>query len=613
MMGHYRSNLRDIEFNFFEVLRRQDVLGAEPYPDLDEETARGMLDEVNRLATGPLAESFAEGDRHPPEFDPATGSVRIPEGLKKSFQTFVDGEWFRLDLPPELGGTRAPRSLAWSVAELILGANPAVWMYSSGPVFAHVLWRLGTPEQKRFAEQAIERGWTATMVLTEPDAGSDVGAGRTKAIRQPDGTWHIEGVKRFITCAEHDMAENIFHLVLARPEGHGPGTKGLSMFLVPKYLVDADGNPGERNGAEVTNVEHKMGLKASTTCELTFGAHRPAVGTLVGDVHDGIRQIFMIIEHARMMVGTKAIATLSTGYLNALDYARTRVQGADLTQMTDKAAPRVTIMHHPDVRRMLMMQKAYAEGMRALVLYTATFQDTLQIAAARGKPDVAAAELNELLLPVVKGVGSERAYELLTLSLQTFGGSGYLQDYPIEQYCRDARIDSLYEGTTAIQGLDLFFRKILRNDTRALRALLGQITEFAAAESGNGRLKPERAALARGAGDVEAMVSAMSAYAVASLERPAEIYRAGLNTTRLLMALGDLVIGWLLARQAEVALAALDGDGQARLSDRDLAFYQGKLATARFFAQTVLPRLAVERQLTEETTLDLMELPEEAF
>jgi len=614
-MGHYKSNLRDIEFNLFEVLRRQDVLGTEPYPDVDEETARGILAEVNRLATGPLAESFAEADRNPPVFDPATGSVRMPAGFKRSYQAFVDAEWFRLELPPELGGNRAPRSLGWAVAELILGANPPVWMYSSGPVFAHLLWRLGTPEQKRFAGQAIERRWTATMVLTEPDAGSDVGAGRTKAIRQPDGTWHIEGVKRFITCAEHDMAENIFHLVLARPEGHGPGTKGLSMFLVPKYLVDTDGNPGERNGAEVTNLEHKMGLKASATCELTFGAHRPAVGTLVGDVHDGIRQMFMIIEHARMMVGTKAIATLSTGYLNALDYARTRVQGADLTQAADKSAPRVTIMHHPDVRRMLLTQKAYAEGMRALVLYTASLQDALQVAAAAGETDATAAGLNDLLLPLVKGVGSERAYELLSLSLQTLGGSGYLQDYPIEQYIRDAKIDSLYEGTTGIQGLDLFFRKILRDEGRALQVLLGQITEFAGGESGNGRLKLERAALARAAGDVEAMVSAMSAYAVASLERPAEIYRAGLNTTRLLMALGDLAIGWLLARQAEVALAALDGDdGQrARLSDRDRAFYQGKLGTARFFAQTVLPRLAVERQLAEDTTLDPMELPEEAF
>src|SRR5215467_2267614 len=383
-MGHYKSNLRDVEFNLFELLHRQDLLGAEPYPDLDEETARGILKEVNRLATGPLAASFAEADRHPPEFDPATGTVRMPEGFKRSYQAFVDAEWFRLELPPELGGSRAPRSFGWAVAELVLGANPAVWMYSSGPVFAQLLWRLGTPEQKRFAQHAIERRWTPTMVLTEPDAGSDVGAGRTKAVQQPDGTWHIEGVKRFITCAEHDMAENIFHLVLARPEGHSAGTKGLSMFLVPKYLVDADGNLGERNGVEVTNVEHKMGLKASTTCELTFGARRPAVGTLVGDVHDGIRQMFMIIEHARMMVGTKAIATLSTGYLNALDFARTRVQGADLARAADKSAPRVTIIHHPDVRRSLMLNKAYAEGLRALVVYAATVQDRIIIGHHNG-------------------------------------------------------------------------------------------------------------------------------------------------------------------------------------------------------------------------------------
>jgi hypothetical protein len=356
-----------------------------------------------------------------------------------------------------------------------------------------------------------------------------------------------------------------------------------------------------------------MGLHASTTCELTFGASRPAVGTLVGDTHDGIRQMFLIIEAARMMVGTKAIATLSTGYLNALEYAKTRVQGADLATMADKTAPRVTIAHHPDVRRMLMMQKAYAEGMRALVLYAATLQDALQIQTAGGGADQDTVALNDLLLPVVKGVGSERAYEMLTLSLQTFGGSGFLQDYPIEQYIRDSKIDSLYEGTTAIQGLDLFFRKILRNEGKALRTLLGEITAFAAGEEGNGRLKPERTALARAAGNVEGLVSALAGYAASSLERPEEIYRAGLNTTRLLMALGDLVIGWLLARQAEVALAALDGERAGSLSAADRAFYQGKLATARFFAQTVLPRLAVEREIAEATTLDLMELPEEAF
>jgi hypothetical protein len=612
-MGHYKSNLRDIEFNLFELLRRQDLLGREPYPEVDEETARGILDEVNRLATGPIAESFADADRNPPVFDAGTASVRMPESFKKSFAAFMDAEWFRLDLPAELGGIAAPRTLAWSVAELILGANPAVWMYSGGPNFAQVLWAIGTPEQQEFARHAIDRRWGSTMVLTEPEAGSDVGAGRTRAIEQPDGTWHIEGVKRFITSAEHDMAENIFHLVLARPEGAGPGTKGLSMFLVPKYLVGPDGELGERNGVRVTGVEHKMGLKASTTCELTFGAERPAVGTLVGGVHDGIRQMFLIIEHARMMVGTKAIATLSTGYLNALEYARQRVQGADMTQMADKTAPRVTIIHHPDVRRILMMQKAYAEGMRALMLYTASWQDAVQIAKAEGRTEPGttgdlAARVNDLLLPIVKGVGSERAYELLTQSLQTYGGSGFIQDFPVEQYIRDAKIDSLYEGTTAIQGMDLFFRKTLRDQGVALGAVLSEIKEFAAGEAGNGRLKTERAALAAAVADVEAMVAALSGYALASLEQPAEVYKAGLNSTRLLMALGDLLIGWLLARQAEVAIRALDAG-----AGRDEAFYQGKLATARFFAETVLPRLAVERQIAETTTLDLMELPEDAF
>jgi len=609
-MSHYKSNVRDIEFNLFEVLRRQDLLGQPPYPELDEETARGILGELERMATGPLAESFADADRNPPVFDAATNSVRIPESLRKSFRTFMDAEWYRLSLPAELGGTQAPRSLNWALAELILGSNPAIWMYSSGHTMARVLWELGTPEQKRFAEQAIEQEWGATMVLTEPDAGSDVGAGRTRAVEQPDGSWHLEGVKRFITSAEHDLADNIFHLVLARPEGAGPGTKGLSMFLVPKYLVAVEGTLGERNGVFVTTVEHKMGLKASTTCELTFGADRPAVGTLVGGVHDGIRQMFKVIEDARMMVGTKAIATLSTGYLNALDFARNRVQGADLTAMTDKTAPRVTIIHHPDVRRMLMLQKAYAEGMRALILYTATIQDTLQIAAAAGETDETAAGLNDLLLPVVKGVGSERSYEMLTLSLQTLGGSGFLQDYPIEQYIRDAKIDSLYEGTTGIQSLDLFFRKIVRDNAQAFGTLLGKIRDFAAADGGNGRLKAERAALAEGAAHVEAMAATMAGFLMASAEQPAEIYKVGLNTTRLLMALGDLVIGWLLLTHAEIALRRLD-EIPADAADRD--FYAGKLGAARFFVATVLPRLAAERKSAEETTLDLMELPEGAF
>ncbi|WP_214327774.1 acyl-CoA dehydrogenase [Nonomuraea sediminis] len=601
-MGHYKSNVRDLEFNLFEVFGRGEILGAAPYADVDEDVARSLLDEVNRLATGVLAESFEEGDRTPPVFDPATSSVTVSDGVKKSFKALMDGGWAHLDLPADLGGPGIPRSLAWATAEMVLGANPALYMYAGGPNFAYTLWKLGTDAQKRFAELAIERNWGATMVLTEPDAGSDVGAGRAKAVQQPDGTWHITGVKRFITSAEHDMAENIFHLVLARPEGHGAGTKGLSMFLVPKYHVDLEsGELGERNGAYVTNVEKKMGLKVSTTCELTFGDKHPAIGTLVGDVHEGIKQMFMVIEHARMMVGTKAISTLSTGYLNALEYAKSRFQGADLTRMADKSAPRVTIAHHPDVRRELMLQKSYAEGMRALVLYTATWQDTIQM----NPGDEHAHAMNDLLLPVVKGVGSERSYELLARSLQTLGGSGYLQDYPIEQYIRDSKIDSLYEGTTAIQGLDLFFRKILRNQGAAIGSLMAEINAFAGSEAGNGRLKEERKLLAEAAAEVKAMGDTMAGWALGSLESPTEIYKAGLNTTRLLLALGDLIIGWLLLRQAEVALA--------KLAEGEDPFYQGKVAAASFFATTVLPRLAAERRVLAATGLELMELPEEAF
>src|SRR5260370_30345699 len=580
-MGHYKSNVRDLEFNLFEVFGIGRRLGHGPFADLDVADARSILTEVERLAAGPVADSFTDADRHPPVFDPATSSVRLPEAFARSCRAYQDAQWWRMGLPEGLGGIAAPMSLRWAIAELILGANPAIHMYSSGPSTAHLLWRIGTPDQQRLAQQIIEPEWTSTMVLTEPDAGSDVGAGRTTAVRQPDGSWHLAGVKRFITSGEHDLSENIVHLVLARPEGHGPGTKGLSMFVVPKYLTGEDGALGERNGVFVTTVEHKMGLKASTTCELTFGADRPAVGTLVGGVHDGIRQMFVIIEFARMMVGTKAIATLSAGYLTALDFARSRVQGADLTQSTDKTAPRVTIIHQPDVRRLLMLQKAYAEGMRALVLSTATFQDAAQVSEAQGQTDELASAVNDLLLPVVKGAGSEHAYEMLTHSLQTLGGSGFLQDYPIEQYIRDAKIDSLYEGTTAIQGLDLYFRTIVRNEWQALGFLLGQIRDFAAAEGGNGRLKAERAALARAADDVEAMVTSLHGFLRGSAQQPSQVYRVGLNTTRLLLTLGDLIIGWLLARQAEVAQGRLDRAGLAEAEPAAARpFSEGNIAPA---------------------------------
>ncbi|KLL10945.1 acyl-CoA dehydrogenase [Protofrankia coriariae] len=614
-MGHYKSNLRDIEFNLFEVLGVDNTLGHGPFADMDRDTAHEVLAELDRLATGPIAESFADADRNPPVFDASSGSVTLPESFKKSYAQLMEGQWWRLFVPPHLGGMGAPPSVAWAASELVLGANPAVFMYMSGPTFAAILDRLGTAEQKNLARLAIERQWGATMVLTEPDAGSDVGAGRTRAVPQPDGSWHIEGVKRFITNGDWDVPENIFHLTLARPVGHGPGTKGLSMFLVPKFLVDPNtGEPRERNGVHVSNVEKKMGLKVSATCELRYGEKQPAVGWLVGDVHDGIAQMFEVIEYARMMVGTKAIATLSTGYLNALEFARTRVQGADLTRLLDKTAPRVTVIHHPDVRRMLMVQKAYAEGMRALVLYTATIQDRVALAHAAGTRDELAERLNDLLLPIVKGVGSERSYELLATSLQVLGGSGYLQDYPIEQYIRDAKIDTLYEGTTSIQGQDFFFRKIVRDRSTALGALLGEIQAFAKGDAGDGSLRREREVLGVALDNVQSMVGTLVGFLTSVAEDPRNVYKVGLNTTRLLMSVGDLVIGWLLLRQAEVAENALAARGAAGiLSAKEQAFYVGKVSAARWFAANVLPELSARLGVLAATDLDLMDLPEEAF
>ncbi|MGV9311044.1 acyl-CoA dehydrogenase [Streptomyces sp. NPDC003691] len=610
-MGHYKSNLRDIEFNLFEVLGRDKLYGTGPFAEMDADTARSILEELARLAENDLAASFADADRNPPVFDPATSTAPVPETFRKSYQAFMDSEYWRLGLPEEIGGTTAPRSLIWSYAELLLGANPAIWMYASGPAFAGILYAEGNEAQKKVAALAVEKQWGSTMVLTEPDAGSDVGAGRTKAVRQDDGTWHIEGVKRFITSGEHDMAENIFHYVLARPEGAGPGTKGLSLFLVPKYEFDWEtGELGERNGVYATNVEHKMGLKASNTCEMTFGDRHPAKGWLIGDKHDGIRQMFMIIEFARMMVGTKAIATLSSGYLNALEYAKERVQGQDLVNFMDKTAPKVTITHHPDVRRSLMTQKAYAEGMRALVLYTASVQDDIAVKEAAGEDPAALVALNDLLLPIVKGYGSEKSYEQLAQALQIFGGSGYLQEYPLEQYIRDAKIDTLYEGTTAIQGQDYFFRKIVRDQGQALNGLAEEIKKFLALAEGGEELAPARDALAKAAVGLEAIVNAMTKDLIATGEDVRNIYKVGLNTTRLLYASGDVVVGYLLLRGAAVAAEKLR-TGSA--SAKDVPFYQGKIAAAKFFAANVLPGVSVERALAESVDGSLMELDEAAF
>ena len=607
-MTHYTANLRDIEFCLFDLLGRDSILGTSLYKEFDRETAMGMLEEVKRMAENDLAASFVEGDRKGVDFNKATGDIKVPESFKKSYRAYMDGEWWRVDAPVELGGTAVPPSVRWAMAEMVLGSNPSVHIYASGTSFAQVAYYLGTDKQKKIAKHMVEKDWGATMQLTEPDAGSDVGAGRSKAVQQPDGTWHITGTKRFITSGDSDLNENIIHYVLARPEGAGPGTKGLSLFLVPKFMFDFEtGALGKRNGVYVTNVEHKMGLNVSATCEMNLGEKEPAVGYLLGEVHQGIAQMFKVIEFARMMVGTKAIATLSAGYQQALAYAKVRVQGGDMKVMNDKASPRVTIINHPDVRRSLMVQKSYSEGMRALVLYTASIQDAIAIARSENDEerigDLEA--LNDLLLPIVKGYGSEKSWVLLgTESLQTFGGSGFTQDWPLEQYVRDAKIDTLYEGTTAIQGLDFFFRKIIKDKGRAIGLLAKEINTFA---TSGGALAEEKLLLGKALEDVNAIMGTLVGFAMESQNDSAEIYKAGLQTSRLLMSVGETIIGWLLLRQADIAIEKSANPG------RDADFYAGKIAAAKFFIRTVLPHLAAERIIVEAENGSIMEIAETAF
>lgn len=600
---HYQSNVRDLFFNLFEVLEIQKTtLGKGPYASMDEDAARSALSALDTFAKAELAPSYAEADRTGLIHDKATGEVHLPEGVTRGLRAFWDAGWDKLELPERLGGFGAPPSVIWSAFELTSGAHSSAIFYLFGTFVAKVIDRLGTASQRaRYVTNILDRKWAGAMVLTEPDAGSDVGAARAKARHKHGDVWEIEGVKRFITNGELDAVENIVHLVLARPEGAGPGTKGLSMFIVPKIWVEEDGRLGARNGVRCTSIEKKMGLKASSTCEITYGEDQPALGLLVGEVHDGIRQMFHVIEHARMAVGVKSMSTLSTAFLGALRYANERIQGPDLARASDKNAPRVPIIQHPDVRRMLMAQKAHAEGMRALCLFTAWVQEQVELAGGHGDSHAAELDrLNDLLLPLVKGFNSERAGEMLSLSLQCFGGAGYCQDFPIEQYVRDQRIDMLYEGTTHIQALDFFFRKVARDGGATLMGLLARIK--ATIEAAPPELELERRALAQAVSDVEGLFGAMLGKVGES------VYHVGLQGNRILFAVGDTVIGWMLLWQASIATAK-----RASAPTGDRAFYDGKLAAARWFASNVLPGVAHARRLIEAGTLDLMELPVECL
>jgi len=599
-MSNFKSNIRDIEFNLFEVFQLGQMLGKPPFENTSEEDARVILKEAAKFADEVFGTTYEEGDREGCQFD--EGKVTTPACFKPALQKFIENSWHLMDVAEEHGGMDMPHSLVSPVHELFTAANPSLFIYAMGSSIANVIDLFGTEEQiQRFGAGLFEGKWTGTMCLTETDAGSDVGALRSKARKIEGDLYYIEGTKRFITGGEHDLTENIIHLVLARVEGAPEGTKGLSLFIVPKVRVNEDGSLGESNDVACAGIEHKMGFMASATCQLGFGENCNCHGWLLGGVENkGIRQMFSLMNGARLWTGIKAMGLASTAYLNALAYTKDRIQGQDMKDMMSKSAPRVPIIRHPDVRRMLMNQKSKVEAMRALMTKTSFLMDQVK---AAGGPERAPNEqgLVDMLTPLVKAYSSEESFLAINDSLQCLGGSGYCNDYPIEQYMRDAKITSIYEGTTHIQALDLVARKLPAAGGSVYNNLLSEISAVAAEVRNDETLKAAAELLGEAVEAVKSQSDHLMAYFAEN------IYLIGLNANYFLSSLSELICGWLLLEQAQVAKKGLEKLSEGH-PDND--FYNGKIATAKFFTSNILPQVFTRKRIIAQKDTSAMDIPE---
>ncbi|MCC7541705.1 MAG: acyl-CoA dehydrogenase [Deltaproteobacteria bacterium] len=600
-LNRFKVDLREIQFAIFEHLGMADVLSRPPYASWGEDECRAVLSELSRFCREVVGPTNAVGDREACRFE--GGRVYTPEGFKEAWRRLYDEGWQALGVPEEHGGQGAPRILQAAFTELLSGANAAFAMYP-GLAFAaaELIENCGTPEQtERYARPMFAGKIGGTMCLTEPHAGSDVGAATSSARPLPDGTYAIQGTKIFISCGDHDLTDDIVHLVLARIDGAAIGTKGLSLFIVP---TTRDGKP---NDVKVASIEHKMGIKASSTCVLAFGEDDACVGELVGGVpHQGMKQMFRMMNYARIAVGLQSLGVASSAYLNALEYARERKQGASVKSWKDATAPRATIVEHPDVRRMLIDMKARVEGLRALIYKLALHGD--RAAVLSGKDDETVAyHLGqvELLTPLVKAWGSDQAFRIAETAIQVYGGAGYLQDHPVEQYCRDAKIFSIYEGTNHIQALDLVGRKLGQGAGRHTQEFLGDVAKFIERHKAHPVLGPSVAALREAHGSV-----GMVAMQLLGWFQAGEVERVPLAANRFLAMMADMAVGWLLLDQAAVAL---EKQATVPAEHPDHAFYEGKRHAAVYFAQNVLPDVAAAAKVILAADRSALDIPETAF
>jgi alkylation response protein AidB-like acyl-CoA dehydrogenase len=605
--NRYRADLREIYFLLFEQFGFGEILGKAPYAEWGESEVRMVIDECYRFATEVLGPINAIGDREGCRLE--NGKVTVPAAYESAWKKLYEAGWRQLSVEPEYGGQGAPITMQCIAEELFTGANPAFMMYPGLTHGAAELVReFGTPEQReRYAKPMFGGRFGGTMCLTEPQAGSDVGAATSSAKKRADGRYDIVGTKIFISAGDHQLAENVVHLVLARIEGAEAGTKGLSLFIVPKLRLNADGSSGEPNDVAVAAIEHKMGLHGSATCQLSFGENGDCIGELVGGAeHQGMRQMFLMMNYARIGVGIQGLGVAGAAYHNALDYARERKQGPSAKDWKDPTAPRVPIIEHADVRRMLLWMKATTEGMRALITKLTTHQDRSR--SLKGKDDEAAAYHSgqvELLTPIVKAYSTEMAFLVAQQAIQVHGGYGYIAEYPVEQACRDSKVFTIYEGTTHIQALDLVGRKLGQAGGKHAQEFFADVAKFVAAH----REHPALGAAVQQLGKTHEAVGG-AAFQLLGWFKGGQVARVPLNANRFLEMLSELAIGWLLLEGAAIAI---EKQKSVSPTHPDHAFYEGKKQAALFFAYNVLPTVIAKSKMLAGGDTSPIDIPAESF
>ncbi|MGZ3448660.1 MAG: acyl-CoA dehydrogenase [Polyangiales bacterium] len=601
----YKADLRELKFLLFEQFDLTSLLGQAPFENWGKDEVTMVLDESYKFCCEVLGPLNKIGDREGCRIE--NGQVKTPKGFKGAWDKLYESGWKAVGVDPELDGQGAPHAVLVCVEEFLSGANTAFNMYP-GLAYgaAEVIDDCGTPEQReKFLKKMYHGKWGGTMCLTEPQAGSDVGSAKTTARKLPDGKYAIKGTKIFISGGDHDMAENIVHLVLARVDNAPAGTKGLSLFIVPKLKDD-----GSSNDVTVGGIEHKMGINGSSTCVLNFGENDQCVGELVGTVENaGMPQMFKMMNGARIAVGLQSVAVASSAYLNALDYAKDRKQGASIKFWKDATAPRVPIIDHPDVRRMLLDMKSRVEGIRALIVKLARHQDAHEV--FKGKDDAQAAyHLGQvdLLVPLVKAYGSDQSFRICETAIQTYGGVGYTQDYPVEQYCRDAKIFSIYEGTNHIQSMDLVGRKLGQNGGANLQAFLGDVGKFIAENSDHPVLGPS-------VKELQAAHEAVGGSAMRLLGwfQAGKMAMVPLVATRFLEMMSELAVGWLLLEGARIAHASSAKLPEGDAGAKDRAFYAGKVAAAKYYALNVVPGVKLKAEIMSREDTSPLDITDEAF